>query len=300
MILYEENNFSNQEFLIASFFTQSYKDKADRLIESLKKLKLNYKIFKIPSVHFSKSDKGNDDINFCQPKLILDLIERFNIPILFVDSDIIFCEKPTLIYKLRDNDIDFAIYNYLEDSENDGYLPLKIKIKTPNGETNKIFYINSFNDKRINKANKEKQLISSSAVCYFSNSDSSKFLLKKWLENIKSYPKAPDDQLLDLTFNIEKRIRKNLNVKWFNKSYCRYSWWIFSKPIINHPDKLTDRKIDFYKVTGKKRFNIENTDEIIQRKIGKDLIIDIEDKLILRVKDKKLYVVKKFNDNIYL
>ena len=65
MILYEENNFSNQEFLIASFFTQNYKDKADRLIESLKKLKLNYKIFKIPSVHFSKSDKGNDDINFC-------------------------------------------------------------------------------------------------------------------------------------------------------------------------------------------------------------------------------------------
>jgi len=300
MILYKENNSSSQEFLIASFFTLNYKDKADRLIESLKNLKLNYKIFEIPSIHFSKSNNGSDDINFCQPKLILDLIKQFNIPILFVDSDMVFCQKPTLIYKLKDNDIDFAIYNHLEDSENDGYLPLKLKVKIPSGETDKIFYINSFNDKRINNANKEKQLISSGAVSYFSNSNSSKLLLKKWLGNIKSYPKAPDDQLLDFTFNVEEKIRQNLNVKWFDKSYCRISWWIFSKPIINHPDKLTDRKIDFYEVTGKKRFNVENTDEITDRKIGKDLIIDIQDKLILRVKDKKLYVVKKLDENIYI
>ena len=106
--------------------------------------------------------------------------------------------------------------------------------------------------------------------------------------------------LICLSFNIEKKIRQNLNVKWFDKSYCRISWWIFSKPIINHPDKLTDRKIDFYEVTGKKRFNFENTDERTDRKIGKDLIIDIQDKLILRVKDKKLYVVKKLDENIYI
>ena len=71
-------------------------------------------------------------------------------------------------------------------------------------------------------------------------------------KNIKEFPKAVDDQTLDYTYNFSLNTN-DLNTIWFDKSYCRYKWWIFSKPIINHPDKVTLRTEDsFEKITKKK------------------------------------------------
>ena len=207
MKIYKENKLKVEEFLIVSFFTQNYKDKADRLINSLNNFNLNYKIFEVPTIHYSKSDKVSNDINYCMPKLIIDMLKQFKIQIIFLDCDLVVMKEPKLFYSLKEKNIDFAIYNWLEDSENDGYLPVKLKINSERGEIEETYYINSVNVKLLNNPNKEGQLFSSCGVAYFSESNSSINVLNEWLENIIKYPKAPDDQLLDHTFNYSSTVR---------------------------------------------------------------------------------------------
>ena len=301
MKIYKENKLKVEEFLIVSFFTQNYKDKADRLINSLNNFNLNYKIFEVPTIHYSKSDKGSNDINYCMPKLIIDMLKQFKVPIIFLDCDLVVMKEPKLFYSLKEKNIDFAIYNWLEDSENDGYLPVKLKINSERGEIEETYYINSVNVKLLNNPNKERQLFSSGGVAYFSESNSSINVLNEWLENIIKYPKAPDDQLLDHTFNYSSTVRKNLKVEWLDKSYCRVFWWIFSEPIINHPGHMSHRVNDnFFQITGKERFKIENTIKRNSSKVSKEFIIDAKNKKILKVEKGKIFVIRRFTENVYV
>ena len=301
MKIYKENKLDGEGFLIVSFFTQNYKDKADRLINSLSKFNLNYKIFEVPTIHYSKSEKGSNDIKYCMPELVINMVKKFKIPIVFLDCDLVLVKKPKLFYELRKKNIDFAIYNWLEDSENDGYLPIKLKVNSVEGEIEKTYYVNSINVKLLNNPIKEKQLFSSGGVAYFSDSIASINLLNEWLENIVKYPKAPDDQLLDFTFNYSSTARKNLKVEWLDKSYCRVFWWIFSEPIINHPGNMTHRSNDnFFKITGKERFKIENTVKRNNSKVSKEFIIDAENKKILKIEKGKIFIVRSFTENVYV
>ena len=301
MKIYKENKLEIEDFLIVSFFTQNYKDKADRLINSLNNFNLNYKIFEVPTIHYSKSDKGSNDINYCMPKLIIDMLKQFKIPIIFLDCDLVVMKEPKLFYSLKEKNIDFAIYNWLEDSENDGYLPIKLKINSERGEIEETYYINSVNVKLLNNPNKEGQLFSSGGVAYFSESNSSINVLNEWLENIIKYPKAPDDQLLDHTFNYSSTVRKNLKVEWLDKSYCRVFWWIFSQPIIDHPGHMSHRVNDnFFKITGKERFKIENTIKRNRSKVSKEFIIDAKNRKILKVEKGKIFVVRSFTESVYV
>ena len=300
MRIYKENKENFENFLIVSFFTKNYKTKADRLIDSLNNFKLNYKVFEVPSIHYSKSENGSDNINYSMPKLILKMINKYKVPILFTDCDMVIEKKPELIFSLKEKKIDFAIYNWLEDSENDGYLPVNLDINTEEGKVHKKYYINKVNIKLINNPDKEKQLFSSGAVAYFSDSNESISFLNYWLENIKSYPKAPDDQVLDYTYNYSSKLR-NLKVEWLDKSYCRIYWWIFSDPIINNPGQVHHRRNDnFERLTGKKRFKIENTLRRRTSKFPEEFLLDLKKKNILKVKDKKIYVVRKFKENTYI
>ena len=300
MKIYKENKLEGEEFLIISFFTQNYKDKADRLINSLNNFNLNYKIFEIPTIHYSKSNKGSNDINYCMPMLIINILKQSKVPIIFLDCDLVLVKEPTLFYSLKKKNVDFAIYNWLDDSENDGYLPVKLKINTERGDIEKTYYINSVNIKLLNNPNKDEQLFSSGGVAYFSESRSSMNLLNEWLENIIKYPKAPDDQLLDYTFNYSSTVRKNLKVEWLDKSYCRVYWWIFSQPIIDHPGHMAHRVNDnFFKITGKERFKIENTIKRNSSKVSNKFMIDAKNKKILKVEKGKIYIVRSFTENVY-
>ena len=301
MKIYKENNLNDKNFIVVSFFTKSYKDKADKLINSLNKFNINYKIFEIPTIHYSKSNKGSDDINYCMPKLIMKALSSFRLPILFIDCDMEIVQKPELFYRLDEKKIDFAIYNWLEDSDNDGYLPLKLNINTSEGKIEKTYFINKVNVKLLNHSEKEKQLFSSGAVAYFSNSDLSNKLLKDWYKNIEKYPQLPDDQILDYTFNFTFDKKNKLKIEWLSKNYCRVYWWIFTKPIINHPDNVSHREEDnFYKITGKKRFKIENTIKRETSKIPSDLIIDINEKKLLKIKNGKIFIIKNFKEKTYV
>ena len=229
MKIYKEKNLNSQNFLIVSFFTKKVINKAVRLASSLDQLNLNYKIFEIPEIHFSRTNKGTLNINFCTPKLILNFLKEFKSPALYVDADIVFKKNPELIFSFKDKKIDFAIYNYIEDIDNEGYLPFKINIRENNQTIQKEFYTTRVSVPLFNSQNYEKQMLTAGAVAYFSNSSNSIDLLNKWLENIKLFPKAADDQTLDYTFNTSFKAKKKLNVYWLPKSYCRYKYWIFTE-----------------------------------------------------------------------
>jgi len=293
--LYKENISNKNNFIIISFFTESYINKANRLIKSLNNFDLSYKIFKIPNIHFSKSIKGINDISFSQPNLILNCIDNFNSSVLYVDVDMVFKEKPKEIFYIEKNKIDFAVYNWFEDKDNDAFQPVKAtingKIYTFYKRTHSIDY---FNDSVT-------QLYSSGGVSFHSKSKLSKKILNEWKKNISLYPKSPDDQTLDYTFNNIKDNLKNIKTYWLDKSYCRCKFWIFTKPVIDHPDNISNRQ----KFTLKKIYELDRFDE---KKMGirrrkKDFafsIIDVKTKRLYVIKNNKLVFLRNFKDEIYI
>ena len=299
--IFKEKNLSDQSFLIISFFTKNFISKAKRLADSLDQLNLNYKIFEIPEIHFSKSNKGTSNINYCMPKLILEVFKKNQIPLLYVDSDIVFKKKPELLSSFKQKKIDFAIYNFIEDTDNEGYLPLKVNIKVENKIIQKEFFVTKVSVPLVNSPKHEKQMLTAGAVAYFANSEPSIDLLKKWLKNVERFPRAVDDQTLDYTFNIELNEKKKLNIYWLPKNYCRYNFWIFTDPVINHPDELTYRPEDnFDDITGIKRYVRKNVLKRSNAKIDKTHLIDIEKKIIFKIVNNKIEVVKKFINEVFI
>ena len=292
--IYKENLNSKKNYTIISFFTNNYKYKAEILVKSLNKLNLNYKIFEIPEIHCSKSIKGSNNFDYTQPRLILELLNELKSPVLFVDTDLVFREEPTKINEFKNEKIDFAIYNWVEDLFNDGFKPVIVKV---NNEEKKFYRYNHSID--FSNQNDKIQLYSSGAVAYFSNSNDSKTLLNLWHENIKLFPKSPDDQTLDYTFNF---IFKNkLNIKWFDKSYCRYNFWIFSRPIIDHPDNLNQRIDQSFKTLYKKdRINYDILKKRNYRKFSKNYLLDIEKKKIFSPINQELIFIKNFDDKVFV
>lgn len=292
--LFKKND-TNQKFSIVGFFTENFKEKAIRLIQSLDKHNLKYKIFKIPHIHFSKSVKGNLDYNYSQPNLILKCLDNLNEPVVYVDCDMVFLEYPELFSKF--NKIDFAIYNWLEDKENDAYQLVKVQnIKSKNQffsfykRTHSVDYFNL----------ESKQLISSGSVSYHSNSEISKKFLKDWQNNIRQYPKCPDDKILDYTYNFSFKFKKKLNTFWFKKNYCRYLYWIFTKPIINHPDSVSHREFSM-----KNFYNLDQFDEnklgIRRKKIDFAFcLIDPYNKKLYRIMNNKIFFLRNFKEQLFI
>ena len=78
-------------------------------------------------------------------------------------------------------------------------------------------------------------------------------------------------------------------------------WWIFSQPIIDHPGQISHRVNDnFFKITGKERFKIENTIKRNSSKVSKEFIIDAKNKKILKVEKGKIFVVRSFTESVYV
>ena len=295
--LYKENINLSFDFLIISFFTKNLEEKAKRLIASLDCLKLNYKIFEIPEIHTTSNLKGSANSYYSLPKFILNVIEIYDTPILFVDADMVFHQHPVEIINFKKK-IDFAAYNWFFDRNNAGYFPLPIKNLEEFTNLEKRFYIYSHSVDYFS----QNQLFCSSPVLFFSNSLSSKKLLLDWLNNVKVYPDYVIDKLLDYTFNITFKFKQKLNTYWLDKSYCRFKFFIFSNPIINHPDQLTNRVNTSHglgDIGGNMRWDFK---ELVQRdsiKFPKEYFIDVKNKAFFKLVDKKLVFIEKFNDELF-
>ena len=57
---------------------------------------------------------------------------------------------------------------------------------------------------------------------------------------------------------------------------------------------------NFFKITGKERFKIENTINRNDSKVSNEYIIDAENKKILKVEKGKIFIVRSFTESMYV
>ena len=176
----------------------------------------------ISEIHTSVSTNGSSNVLYSKPSMILKALEILNLPILYLDCDMVLKENIVLFNDFKHDNIDFSILNWLSLKDNSAYVPVIYEDTT---------YYNFSHEINFQSDN---QLICSGAVQYWNNTNLSKLLLSKWLKTIIAQPFAQDDHSLDYSFN--NFDNSDIITYWLPKSYCRYFWWIFDDPIIDHPD----------------------------------------------------------------
>lgn len=271
-------------FIVVGMLTKNFSQTAERLTQSCKQHKLPYVLYEVPAVHRSICQNGVQDLRFTKPNFINFLLESHNSPILYIDVDCYFEEKPVAISKLVKDNYDFAIYNWLADEHTECYVPVELKCIRGNEE--KIFTDRFYKYTHSVDYFTNKQLICSGAVQFYNNTEGARALLRKWHENIVEFNKAADDECLDYTFNNYFLDNKTLKAGWLKKGYMRYAWWIYERPIINHPKipYMGDKFLPIPGTDGKKRFYPERSrQKPVKYHFPRDCVIDTEKKLLMRL-----------------
>jgi len=224
-------------FTVCAMFTPGFQPQAERLRASLEQLGLAYLLFEVDQIHRSISTNGGQDITTSKPVFIRMALERCGGAVLYVDADTVFRKAPDLISDLCAKQCDFAIYNWFADDLNDAWRPDEAGVWR--------FYLS------VDLAS-ETQLMASGAVQLWSNSNRAGALLAEWQRRIAENPASPDDQCLDFAFN--HGAHPGLNAAWLPKEYCRYAFWPYVEPVIDHPE-LPSSARDKWKDLGHARVN---------------------------------------------
>lgn len=237
------NDAGNAPYIVISMFTSNYEDLAIRLRDSLEAHSLHFAIYEVPEIDISISPKyGKDRPDLSKPAFIkhvassiinIESVERnVRAPcILYMDCDLIVRDDPTNYFKLGENP-DFAIFNWLAVKNNAAYVPLSI---ISSGQID-IDYIYT-RSHSINWYDPTKLICSGPVQLwnFKSNSEGALVaLLDDWHQCIIDNRGTADDECLSYVFNSGDFINR-LHTVWLPKTCIRYGWWIFDKPVIDHP-----------------------------------------------------------------
>jgi hypothetical protein len=246
-------------------------------------LGLPFAIYEVPTVHRSISVRGNDDPAYTKANFISFVLDEFQTPVLYVDCDCVFRAPPKRLEALVAEGCDFAIYNWLADEHTDTFKPCNV-LGSPasDGSDRHRFY--QFRHSIDQFA--PEQLICSGAVQFYSTTTAARDMLTAWYETIREFPGVPDDECLDYAFNFRRSMAQRVRAFWFDKSYARYLFWIYARPVIDHPQFPTLRdqaapKIDI--LIGAPRWKQDHAEiRADGRLFPRDAVIDVEQRLILR------------------
>ena len=236
--LWREGGAAESSFMVAAMFTPGYRALAGRLAASLDAFGLQHALFEVASVHRSINARGQGDISVSKPRFIRFLLERFARPVLYVDCDVVFRKEPRQIASLVKKGCDFAIYNWLADMMNDAWRP------EPGTPLWKFLL-------RVDLAS-DTQLMASGAVQLWRGSAAAIRLLSDWEQSLRHHPMSEDDQCLDFAFNHGDRT--GLKPHWLTKAYCRYAYWPYVQPVIDHPQFPAPASGHFHQL-GSERFD---------------------------------------------
>jgi hypothetical protein len=276
--------------MVASMFTPNMRGLADRLQASLEAFSLDYTLQELPAIHRSISLKGTSDSAFSKPVFISRILAEHRRPVLYVDADIVFRSKPALILQLTAEGTEFACYNMLADPTTDCFAPAPVP-GAPFGR----FYAFSNSVDLIDSS----QLIACGAVQY--HSPASAPLLEAWRNTIERVPEVPDDESLDYAFNFGIP-RNSLRAYWLPKEYCRYAWWIYVRPIIDHPKMpAATNRVTFKQAAGIERFD---GSRLIPRSdpapLPRDYLVDVATRRLLRKDAAGVIAVKPLTIPLWL
>jgi hypothetical protein len=257
--LWRKMESDTQRYVACAIFTPGYRDKAERLAESLKAFGIGHAIYETPIVHRSISPNGGDQIEASKPQFISKMLDEHTRPILYLDADVVVRDNPELINSLCKQGVDFATYNWLADSQNDTWHPHP-RLR----HLWKFFFT-------VNVAS-HTQLATSGAVQLWNQSTNMRGLLADWKAMLMRYPRAQDDQALDAAHN-----RRPVKAFWLPKSYARYAFWLYEKPVLDHPGFPQQNDNGHFQDLGMDRFNRAETSTYTneQPPFPRDVILDV-------------------------
>ena len=296
----ELSSINSTTFIVCAMFTPD-KPKlfqyADRLSRSCEKYNLPFIVYKVPKIHKSITPEGQDDLAFTKANFIYFNLNRYPTKnILYLDVDVFLMEYPKTIREVSGDNYDFAIYNWLNDEHNEAYVPINRKLEAGN------IYSGFYEFSHWIGYQSSEQLICSGATQFYRNSDNAKTLLNSWFNVIAGQPDYADDECLDYTFNNFFRAQNNFSPFWLDKSYCRYPWWIYSKPVVIHPDlPCGGRGLPLNEINNLKRCYFEKCKQKSNLLIfPHDYIIDTNKKLLLKIINNLIVDIKPIMHKLWI
>lgn len=274
----------NCGFLVATMYTPSYADRAARLRASCEALKLPLVSAEIPTIHNSISVKGSPDLRYTKPNFIRSLLQRHRRPILYVDADCVFRSHPVLVDELVAGGTDFGIYNWAADPDNEAFVPINIR---SGGEIVRSRYFDLSH--RVHWYSVS-QAVLSGCVQLYADSDAAETLLQLWQGAIQRFPGSADDACLMHVLNNRDPRLDALSTYWLPKEYARYAWWIYVKPVIDHPEVPSLVNTGFAPIPEGPdgRYFYPERCEITPAKFPFPCILDVQDKVLHEVVDGEL------------
>ena len=284
-----------RSYVIGAMFTAPYLDKARRLAASCEKFELPYVIHEVPSVHSSISYKGSDDLCYTKANFIRHLLATYKKPVLYVDADCEFMSSPDLVDELLRSGCDFAIHNGCAEEYTDRFAPIALSPVAGEPPVKNRFYRCTGYLGLYSRS----QLMCCGCVQFYANTIAARTLLSRWHRTIASFPGRGDDPCLDFVFNNLTRrqwLSWVLRVHWLPKAYARIAWWIYIRPVINHPDRpRADPRANtevFDDAKGRKRYypaRMQRTNALL---FPRDCIIDTARNMVCKMVDNELVAVE--------
>ena len=221
-------------YIIGAMMTPSHAHFGERLRASCRDHSIPLALFEVPFIHRSISPRGTEDLRFTKANFLRFLLQRYQRPVLYLDVDCVVAQQPTRVDDLLEEQVDFAIFNWLAEEHTESYVRADITVQ--NGlvaqPTHDRFYRFSHSIDWMSQT----QLLGSGAVQWYNNTDAARTLLAHWQAVIEKSPRSADDKCLDLAFNNYPSHDPPLTAAWLDKSYARYAWWIYQRPVIDHPE----------------------------------------------------------------
>jgi hypothetical protein len=221
-------------YVVGAMMTPSHAHFGERLRASCRVHSLPLALFEVPVVHRSISPKGTEDLRYTKSNFVQFLLERYRRPVLYLDADCVVAQPPTRIDELLARNVDFAIFNWLAEEHTESYVRADIKLQAGPVEPSARdrFYRFSHSIDLMSQT----QLLASGAVQWYNNTIAAKALLAHWQAVIAASHRSADDKCLDLAYNNYPVQDPQLTAAWLDKSYARYAWWIYQRPVIDHPE----------------------------------------------------------------
>jgi hypothetical protein len=276
--------FESAGYIVGAMMTPSHAHFGERLSASCRAHSLPLALFETPFIHRSISPKGTDDLQYTKAKFVQFLLERYQRPILYLDVDCVVAQPPTRVDDLLARRVDFAIFNWLAEEHTESYVRADVTVQegADGGNSQARFYRFSHSI----DVKSQCQLLGSGAVQWYHNTDAARRLLAHWQAVIESSPRSADDKCLDLAFNNYPSGDPPLTAAWLDKSYARYAWWIYQRPVIDHPEFPYSGEgfTPLHEVNGRPRFRPGSLQRrTVEYVFPKDCLIDTQTRTLLRL-----------------
>ena len=272
-------------YIVGAMMTPSHAHLGERLARSCRAQSLPLALFEVPSVHRSISPKGPDDLRYTKANFVHFLLRRYARPVLYLDVDCQIVERPTRIDELRAQGVDFAIFNWFAEEHTEAYIRAGIGVGA--GAADHLPRDRFYRFSHSIDFMSETQLLCSGLVQWHNNTEPALRLLEQWHSVIERAPGRPDDKCLDLAFNNIPKKGPPLRSAWLDKRYARYAWWIYERPVIDHPEfpDLGRAFLPLEELDGMPRIHRGDLRErAVNYVFPKDCLIDTETRKLFRLR----------------